>query len=298
MISDDVLRSRAVVSRRRALSLGGTIGLGSLLAACGRGTDGGAGTAAATPSASASATPSPSVSTTAITAASGDVLTALDAARTCAASPEQTQGPYWFDVDSLRSDITEGRPGTPLQLALRVQDVSACATGGAATPVASSVVEIWHCDAGGLYSGFESGSTGGPGGAPPARPETPEVSDGSYASGDQEATTTDDGTYLRGAQVADANGVVQFATVFPGWYRGRTTHIHLKVHLDRETVLTSQVYVDDAVAGEVYATAPYNTRTGRDTFNADDRIFSEEGLLAVERIGSGYRGVLNIGVNV
>ena len=79
-----------------------------------------------------------------------------------------------------------------------------------------------------------------------------ESSDGSYSSGDPEATPTDDGTYLRGAQATDANGVVRFTTIFPGWYVGRTTHIHCKVHIDRRTVLTTQLFFDDNVTDAIY----------------------------------------------
>ncbi len=298
-IHGDVRRSRLLISRRRALCLGGTIGLGTLLAAC-------AGDSSSTrsPGTSSSGTGGPLVPST---RAPDDIVAALEGARTCTTSPEQTQGPYWFDVDSIRSDIREERPGTVLRLALRVQDVSACSTGGQAAPVANSVVEIWHCDAGGLYSGFESGSIGAGGGAPDRRAaQSPGsgqrssggTSDGSYASGDREAATTDDGTYLRGAQVADSNGIVQFTTIFPGWYRGRTPHLHLKVHLNRETVLTTQLYVEDALADEVYGVAPYNGRAGRRTRNAGDGIFSEEAVLTVRKQSDGYLGLINLGVDV
>lgn len=279
-MNEDVRRSRLLVSRRRALSLGGTIGLGSLLAAC-------AGTSARSSATSAGSATSSAPMTPSSTAAD-DIVAALDAVRTCTTSPEQTQGPFWFDVDSIRSDIREQRPGSVLQLALRVQDVSACSADGRATPIPNCVVEIWHCDAGGLYSGFESGSGGKNSG---------ETSDGSYASGDQEATTTDDGTYLRGAQVADSNGIVQFTTIFPGWYRGRTMHLHLKVHLDRETVLTTQLYVEDELATEVYAAAPYSDRSGRRTLNSDDAFFSEDAVLTVSKQGGAYLGLINLGVD-
>ncbi|MDQ3610544.1 MAG: intradiol ring-cleavage dioxygenase [Actinomycetota bacterium] len=294
-MSEDVRRSRALISRRRALSFGGTIGLGALLAACG-------GDGATTSAASAPASGTPAAPLAPSTVAASDIVAALDAARTCTTSPEQTQGPYWFDVDSLRSDIREQRPGTVLQLALRVHDVSACSSGGQARPVTDCVVEIWHCDAGGIYSGFESGSirAGGvrSGVAAANRPGSEATSDGSYASGDQEGATTDDGTYLRGAQVADSNGIVQFTTVFPGWYPGRTPHIHLKVHLDRETVLTTQLYVEDEVATEVYAAAPYNDRTGRNTRNREDNFYREDAVLTVTRQDGGRLGLINLGVEV
>ncbi|SDD15504.1 protocatechuate dioxygenase [Rhodococcus tukisamuensis] len=315
-MNKDIERSRARVSRRRALALGGTVGLSGLIAACtGNGASGGGATTTTT-----------SVVTDS-TAAGDDVMALLARAPQCVTSKEETQGPYWFDVDSIRSDIREDRPGTTFELAIRVQDSTTCTPeGGGGT--ANAVVEIWHCDAGGAYSGFESGSQasngggppagGGPGGQPPtgAPPAggpgggdgpgaggpggagSGETSDGSYSVGDSEATTTDDGTYLRGAQVTDANGVAAFTTVFPGWYMGRTTHIHVKVHVDKKTVLTTQLFFDEALLGEVYAGAPYDEHTGRgnNTTNAQDGIFDESGLVTVVKTTDGYRGAVNIGV--
>ena len=283
-MNEDIKASRAVVSRRRALGLGGSIGLGSLLAACGGG-DG------ATDSAASPTTSAGTVQPTATAAA--DVLALLDVAGTCTLAQEATQGPYWSDVDSIRSDLREDRPGTTLTLALRVQDISECSAGGEAAPVANSVVEIWHCDAGGVYSGFESGSTGGGGNS-----SAGETSDGSYSQGNAEAAVTDDGTYLRGAQVADANGVVQFVTVYPGWYRGRTVHIHLKVHIDKRTVLTTQLYFDEALNDEVFVTSPYDEHAGRDTTNDNDAIFAETGLLTVQPRAEGYLGLINLGIEI
>ncbi len=321
-VDERVLLSRLVVSRRRALGLGGTLGLSGLLAAC-------SGSGGTTPAASPSATGSggaaaePSVAASARTAAGADTLAALDRAGTCRMTRELTQGPYWFDVDSIRSDVREGRPGTTLALALRVQDVTACAAGGAARGIPDAVVEIWHCDAGGVYSGFESGSQGGPGrdvpppgGPPPGGPGAPPgppgqlggegpgsaanaaggTSDGSYSLGDIEAEPTDDGTYLRGAQVTDGGGVAQFMTIYPGWYRGRTPHVHLKVHRDWRTVLTGQVFFDDAVTDRVYAAPPYSSRPGREPRNDADGIFDPAGVLVLSRSGDGYLGVLNLGV--
>eukprot|EP01133_Synstelium_polycarpum_P024551 gene24551-29447_t len=186
----------------------------------------------------------------------------------CVMSKEETQGPYWFDVDSIRGDIREDRPGTTLQVAMRVQDNSQCNVDGSIGAVSNAVVEIWHCDAGGVYSGFESGSLsangggGAPGGMGGGMGGSGETSDGSYSVGDTEATTTDDGTYLRGAQTTDANGIAQFTTIFPGWYMGRTTHIHVKVHIDKKTVLTSQTFFDETLLDEVYSQSPYSEHTG------------------------------------
>jgi protocatechuate 3,4-dioxygenase beta subunit len=276
-MNEDVRRSRHLISRRRALSLGGTVSLGALVAAC---TNSGP---EAAPSTTAAAPLTPS------TTASTDVLALLDQANTCTMAKEETQGPYWFDVDQIRSDLREDRPGTALVLAVRAHDLSACSSGAAPTPIPNSVVEIWHCDAGGAYSGFESGGSRPGGGG--------ETSDGSYSSGDTEAKTSDDGTYLRGAQVADNNGVVQFTTIYPGWYRGRTVHIHLKLHVNRQTVVTTQLYFAETVNEAVFATAPYDERTGRDTRNSDDSIYDESGLVTVRKTSTGYLAAINLGVN-
>jgi protocatechuate 3,4-dioxygenase beta subunit len=280
-LDEDVRRSRLEVSRRRALSLGGTIGLGALLAAC-------AGDNQPLGPVAVSAGPStaPPGSGTSAAAAGSDLVAALDAARTCQTFPEQTQGPFWFDVDSIRSDIREDRPGTVLELALRVLDVSSCAAGGQAVPVSNAVVDVWHCDAGGRYSGFETGSATVPGG----------TSDGSYSAGDPEAAPADDGTYLRGAQVADTNGIVQFTTIFPGWYPGRTTHIHAKVHVARESVLSTQLYFPDETPLEVNASRPYRDNVGRPTRNADDGFFAEDAVMTVSRQADRYRALLNLGI--
>lgn len=320
-VNKDIERSRAQVSRRRALGLGGTIGLSGLIAAC---TGNGSSDTAST---SAVAAASTAVTT-------GDMTALLARAPQCVTSREETQGPYWFDVDSIRSDIREDRPGTTFELALRVQDSQTCTPAGGGG-IANAVVEIWHCDAGGVYSGFESGSmgtnggppageSGGPGGTPPAGAPAAgappqggpggaggaggpggapgqasgETSNGSYSAGDTESTPTDDGTYLRGAQTTDANGVATFTTIFPGWYMGRTTHIHVKVHVDKKTVLTTQLFFDEALIDEIYATSPYNENTGRENnvTNATDTIFDESGMVTVARSTDGYLGAINIGV--
>lgn len=253
---------RTPMSRRRALAAGGTVGLGALIAACSN--DGAAAptTAATVPTTSGgSATVQPQTST------SGATADLFPDAASCTLTPEETEGPYYFDVDSIRSDIREDRQGTTLRLAMRVLD-EACA------PIANAVVDIWHCDAGGLYSGFESASTGGGGGG----------------------GRTDQETYLRGAQVTNADGIVEFLTIYPGWYRGRTVHIHFKVHINKNTVLTSQLFFDEAVTEEVYANRPYSDHTGRSDFNDNDSIFEDSLLLTLRKEGDGHLGIMSVGV--
>lgn len=278
-LDPDVRASRARVTRRRALGAGATIGLSALLAAC-----------AARPEGATSATPVPTASGTIAptTDASTDLIAKLDAIGSCTMTAEETQGPYWFDVDTIRSDVREDRPGALVTLALRVYDAEC-------TPIPNAVVEIWHCDAGGIYSGFEAASTGGGGGRPGSGAGA--TSDGSYSVGDSEATPGDDGTYLRGAQVADSSGIVQFRTIWPGWYISRTVHIHLKVHINKTSVLTSQLWFDDALTTAVFETAPYSAHPGRDTFNEDDSIIDPTGKLTVEKLSEGYLAYTNLGVS-
>lgn len=203
---------------------------------------------------------------------SGSLTELLDAAGSCQLTPELTEGPFYFDVDSIRSDIREDREGMPLRLAIRVREDGSC------EPLENAVVDVWHCDANGIYSGFEAASQGGPpGGGPGSGP-------------------TDDETYLRGAQATNSDGVVQFKTVYPGWYRGRTTHIHVKVHLDKTTLLTTQLFFDEKVNEAVYATKPYSEDAGRDVFNDTDGIFDESLIVTSRRDGDGYLGVINFDV--
>lgn len=181
----------------------------------------------------------------------------LVAANVCLLSPETTEGPFYVDPRLVRRDITEGRPGVPLALTLQVVD-SDC------RPVPEARVDVWHCDAVGDYSGVRQ-----PGGS----------------------DTTGE-TYLRGTQFTDAEGVARFATIWPGWYRGRTPHVHFKVFLDARTVLTSQMFFPDARSAAVYRAAqPYTSRGAPDTPNARDGIARRAGEAAVARIGGDVAGM-------
>ncbi len=109
-------------------------------------------------------------------------------------------------------------------------------------------------------------------------------------------TGTDDETFLRGAQVTNADGIVEFKTVYPGWYPGRTVHIHAMVHLDRTSVLTTQLYFDDEFSEQIYAKAPYSQAAGRDSFNSDDSIFDESLLLTLTGNSDGVTGAMTFDV--
>ncbi len=131
----------------------------------------------------------------------------------------------------------------------------------------------------GLYSGFEQASRGT--GGPPGR-----------GSGG-----TDQTRYLRGAQVTNADGVAVLTTIYPGWYQGRTVHIHAKVQLSNSEALTTQLYFEDKVSDEVYAKVPYSGRQGRRTLNGNDNIYRRETTLTVSEEGDGYLGLITIGVS-
>lgn len=193
----------------------------------------------------------------------------------CVLTPEQTEGPYYIPNEKLRANIVEHRPGTPLTLRFTVVDASTC------RPLQGAAVDIWHCDAGGIYSGFESASTGGaPGGA---------------------GGPTDKDTFLRGIQRTDARGYCAFQTIYPGWYRGRTVHIHVKVHTGGAVVHTGQLYFPDSLTDKVYQTGPYKARaSARDTRNNDDAIYRNGGaqsMLAMKHTNAGgYIGAITLGV--
>lgn len=232
-------------NRRGFLAAGGTVGLSALLAAC---------TSEVAP-VRETVVPTSQGSAATVSPQTSSSVTFPETA-SCTLTPEETEGPYYFDVDSVRTDIREDRPGTPFRLAMRVRD-AAC------KPLANAVVDIWHCDATGEYSGFNGGKGK---------------------------------TYLRGAQVTNVDGVVEFRTIYPGWYQGRAVHVHFKVHLNNTTVLTSQLYFDEAVSDAVYATQPYTTHSGRRTRNDQDGIFDQSNIVAVTREGDGYLGVMTVGV--
>ena len=194
----------------------------------------------------------------------------------CTDAPSQTIGPYFVEEGLDRSDITvdpsDGsvQPGVPLRLELTLYDVDdACAA------VAGAQVDVWHASAAGLYS-------------------------------DEAAIGTAGKRYLRGSQVSDANGAVAFTTVYPGWYRGRAVHIHFRIRLfdDAQTTFDfiSQLYFDEVVTDQVHAQAPYDARGTRDTLNAEDGIYTQNGsgaqlLLALRSDGTGgWIGGFDVGL--
>jgi protocatechuate 3,4-dioxygenase beta subunit len=180
----------------------------------------------------------------------------------CVLAPEQTEGPYYVDDAALRRDVREGRPGVPLTLRLTVLTASSC------KPIKGAAVEIWHCDAGGVYSATS-------------------VQD------------TEDERFLRGVQRTDAKGLAIFKTIYPGWYQGRTVHIHTMVHIGGNVVHTGQLYFSDAVTDTVYRRSPYSARPNRTTRNSADSIYRNGGkrsTLKLVKKGSAYVGSITMGV--
>jgi protocatechuate 3,4-dioxygenase beta subunit len=181
----------------------------------------------------------------------------------CVLSPEMTAGPFALDGDKLRRDIREGRPGVPLTLLTTVIDVSTC------KPITGAAVDIWHCDAGGTYSGFSQEGTAGR-------------------------------TFLRGIQRTDRNGLALFKTIYPGWYPGRTVHIHARVYLGGNIVHTGQLFFPEAVTDAVYKRSPYRRRPNRQTRNAADSIFRNGGsrsMLKLTKTTTGYAARISLGVH-
>jgi protocatechuate 3,4-dioxygenase beta subunit len=192
--------------------------------------------------------------------------------------PEQTEGPYFVDErlnrSDIRSDPTDGRvrPGTPLALILSISRLGV----GDCQPMPGAQVDIWHCDALGVYS---------------------DVKDPGFNTIGQK--------FFRGYQITDARGEVKFLTIYPGWYEGRTVHIHVKVRTaaqaGRSFEFTSQMYFDDGLSNRVYADAPYATKGKRSARNQDDRIFRHGGdqlMLAPTPVTDGYAATFAIGLQV
>ena len=197
----------------------------------------------------------------------------------CVVRPEQTEGPFFVDTQLDRSDIRSDpstgavSEGAPLTLRFNVSQIS----GGACTVLAGALVDVWQCDAEGVYWGVDDDET--PAGARERQ-------------------------FLRGHQRTDENGVARFTTIFPGWYRGRAVHVHFKVRTDvagQPYEFTSQLYFDEALIDQVHAQAPYAARGRRAMTNADDRTFRNGGESLMPRVsetGAGYAATFDLGLDL
>jgi len=155
----------------------------------------------------------------------------------CVVSPTETVGPFPSLNEFVRSDIREGKAGLPLTLTITVVN-----TNSACGAVPGALVDIWQCDASGNYSQYGSDRTL---------------------------------TYLRGLQTTDSNGRVAFTTIYPGWYQGRATHIHVEVTVNGRSVKVTQIAFPEDVTAQVYRTGVYASGGQNPTTNARDMVFSD-----------------------
>ena len=160
---------------------------------------------------------------------------------TCAVTPTETIGPYPSLTNFVRSDIREGKAGLPLKVTITVVNAN-----NACSPVANAAVDIWHSDADGHYSEYAQAGYNGTG-----------------------------QTYLRGIQTTDASGQVTFTSIFPGWYSGRATHVHVEVKVNNAVVKVTQFAFPESVNDAVYATGVYASRGPNRTANASDMVFAD-----------------------
>lgn len=203
----------------------------------------------------------------------------LAANPTCVIKPQQTEGPYFVEErlnrSDIRSDPADGsvQPGVPLQVVFRVSQVG----DRSCTPLKGAIVDVWHCNALGVYS---------------------DVSDPNF--------NTVGKKFLRGYQVTDAQGMAQFVTIYPGWYQGRTVHVHFKIRTaatsEPSYEFTSQLYFDDTLSDRIHAQAPYADKGQGAIKNNQDGIFRRGGgeqlILQLTPEGKGYIGTFDIGLAI
>jgi protocatechuate 3,4-dioxygenase beta subunit len=198
------------------------------------------------------------------------------AAKTCLKlTPEQEEGPYYVDLGKVRSNIVEGVEGVPLALKLRAINPTTC------EPLKNAAIDIWQCDALGVYSEEAQEGTSGEG-------------------------------FLRGIQFTDSEGYAELQTVWPGHYAGRATHIHVKVHIGGTRTKTSysgghvahtgQMFLPEAMNNKVYERSPYSSSTTARVANTADRVYTEQGgarsvLKTSGKIGSALGASVVLGVN-
>ncbi|HEU0302853.1 MAG TPA: intradiol ring-cleavage dioxygenase [Longimicrobium sp.] len=261
-MDDDDLPIGRILNRREALKLFTAAGA-AVLSGCG---NGGSRTAASSGAGSAASGTGTGAAATAVPG--------------CVVRPELTVGPYFVDQQLERSDIrpepTTGaaKAGVPLALTFNVSQIGS----GACTPLPGAMVDVWQCDADGVYSGVQDQLVG---------------------------FDTTGQKFLRGWQRTGADGTARFTTIYPGWYPGRTVHIHFKIRRDASASqayeFTSQLFFDDALTDQVHARPPYAAKGERDLRNARDGIYQEAGdqlLLALTPAGAGYQAAFAIALDL
>ena len=197
-----------------------------------------------------------------------DPFTAGAMGMACTLYPKQTLGPCYAQSPVLREDISDGLGGLPMRLSFLVVGKDGC------TPIPNASVDIWHSGSQGIYSAYAAGTTCNPG-----------------------MDDVKSKMFCRGVQMTNESGRVNFSSVFPGWYRGRTLHVHFTVRLNGREAVTSQLYFDDALTDEILAQGDYKARGKRDTTNSKDGIFKSGGATADQVVMSTAKradGVLHV----
>jgi protocatechuate 3,4-dioxygenase beta subunit len=196
----------------------------------------------------------------------------------CVVRPRQTAGPYFVDGMMNRSDIRsdpangEIKQGVPLALTFLVTRLN----GSGCDPLPGAQVDVWQCDAHGVYS---------------------DVQDRRF--------DTQGRKFLRGYQITDGDGTANFTTIYPGWYPGRTVHIHFKIRTEpsnnRSYEFISQLYFDDDLTDRIYVNPPYSDRRGTRTRNQNDRIYRRGGdqlELSLTSFEEGYTTTFDIALHI
>lgn len=268
-----------ILSRREALALFTATGTAFLAACAGLPADQAA-PINPTLTQPAVTTPTLPTSTTEVlpTHTAASTATNVRALAACVVRPQQTEGPYFKDEmlnrSDIRSDPSDGsvKEGIPFELLFHVNRID----GDGCLPFERAVVDIWHCDAAGVYS---------------------DVNDPRINTVGQK--------FLRGYQETGPDGAAAFTTVFPGWYRGRTVHIHFKIRTVSASgeayEFTSQLYFDDTVTDQIFQQAPYTSTGERTVRNSDDNLYRNGGdqlLLTPVETTQGYSAVFDIGLQM
>jgi protocatechuate 3,4-dioxygenase beta subunit len=217
---------------------------------------------------------------TARVASAAQVSTATQVAPGCVVRPQETAGPYYVDEklnrSDIRSDPSDGsvKEGAPFELTFNVSQI---AKGGCA-PLAGAIVDIWHCDAMGVYSDVHDAN-------------------GFF--------DTKGKKFLRGYQVTDNAGKATFKTIYPGWYEGRTVHIHFTIRNGAGSggghEFTSQLYFADSDNDKILSQSPYSTKGKRTMKNDDDGIFRENGshlIISIQPVSKGYASTFDIALQM
>jgi protocatechuate 3,4-dioxygenase beta subunit len=211
-------------------------------------------------------------------------ITSLDGvqdaqAASCTLTPEQEEGPFYVDLEKIRSNVVLGRTGVPLHLRMYVVNSKTC------KPLTNAAIDIWHADAAGVYSDESSESTVG-------------------------------STWLRGVQITNSSGLAKFTSIYPGFYAGRSTHVHVKVHLGGAASSGKysgghvshggQVFFDEAISTQVYKRTPYSAVKTKRTFHSGDRVYTGQhgssSIFTLKRVSSasiakGFIATVVLGVN-